>query len=73
MTKVTRIGLDIAKNVFEVHGVDAKGKVVVRRTLPRSRVKEFFAKLASCLVGMGACGSAHYWARELRKLGTMCG
>lgn len=69
MTKVTRIGLDIAKNVFEVHGVDAKGKVVVRRTLPRSRVKEFFAKLASCLVGMEACGSAHYWARELRKLG----
>ncbi|WP_316157571.1 IS110 family transposase [Cupriavidus sp. BIC8F] len=69
MDKVTCIGLDIAKNVFQVHGVDAQGKIVVRRTLTRSRVREFFAKLPPCLVGIEACASAHYWARELRKLG----
>lgn len=69
MDKVTSIGLDIGKNVFQVHGVDAQGKIVVRRTLTRSRVKEFFVKIPPCLVGIEACGSAHYWARELRKLG----
>ena len=69
MAKVTRIGLDIAKNVFEVHGVNQAGTAVLRRTIARGKLREFFAKLPPCLVGMEACGSAHYWARELGKLG----
>lgn len=67
--KITTIGLDLAKNVFQVHGVDAHGKVVVRKKLRRGQVREYFAKLPPCLVGMEACGGAHYWARELTKLG----
>lgn len=67
--KITTIGLDLAKNIFQVHGVDAHGKVVVRKKLRRAQVREFFAKLPPCLVGMEACGGAHYWARELTKLG----
>ena len=67
--KITTIGLDLAKNVFQVHGVDAHGKVLVRKKLRRAQVREFFAKLPPCLVGMEACGGAHYWARELTKLG----
>lgn len=67
--KVTRIGLDIAKHVFQVHGVDERGKVVVRKSLTRGRVREFFANLPACMVGIEACGGAHYWARELAKLG----
>ena len=67
--EVTRIGLDIVKSVFQVHGVDAHGKVVVRRQLSRSKVLPFFAQLSTCRVGMEACGSAHYWGRELQKLG----
>ena len=66
---ITRIGIDLAKNVFEVHGVDAQEQVVVRRTLRRAKVLEYFAQLAPCVVGMEACGGAHYWARELAKLG----
>ena len=69
MTKITTIGLDLAKNVFQVHGVDAEGKVGVARQLRRKQVLGFFAKLPPCLVGMEACGSAHYWAREIAKLG----
>jgi transposase len=69
MPTVTTIGLDLAKKVFQVHGVDAGGKVVVARRLRRKEVLAFFAKLAPCLVGMEACGSAHYWAREIIKLG----
>jgi len=69
MTKVTTIGLDLAKTVFQVHGVDAEGKVVVARKLRRKDVLAFFAKLPPCLVGMEACGSAHYWGREIAKLG----
>jgi transposase len=69
MTKLTTIGLDLAKKVFQVHGVDAEGKVVVARKLRRKEVLAFFAKLPPCLVGMEACGSAHYWAREIAKLG----
>jgi transposase len=69
MTRITTIGLDLAKKVFQVHGVDAEGKVVVARKLRRKEVLAFFAKLAPCLVGMEACGSAHYWAREIAKLG----
>lgn len=66
---VTTIGLDIAKTVFQVHGVDADGAVVIRRSLRRSQVIAFFKKLPPCLVGMEACATAHYWAREIRKLG----
>ena len=67
--KVTTIGLDLAKAVFQVHGVDASGVVMLRRALRRSRVLAFFAKLPPCLVGMEACATAHYWAREIAKLG----
>jgi len=65
MTSVATIGLDIAKSVFQVHGVDAAGQVVVRQRLARRRVLAFFEKLAPCLVGIEACSSSHYWAREL--------
>jgi transposase len=67
--QVVRIGLDIAKSSFQVHGVDAHGKVVVRKQLSRGKVLPYFAQLPSCLVGLEACGGAHYWARELQKLG----
>lgn len=67
--KFTRCGLDIAKHVFQVHGVNEHGVVKGRKTLPRARVLEFFAQLPPCLIGIEACGSAHYWARELSKLG----
>src|SRR5215813_431864 len=67
--QITTIGLDIAKNVFQVHGIDANEKVVVRKQLRRSQVPAFFAALAPCLIGMEACATAHYWARELTKLG----
>ena len=67
--EVTTIGLDIAKNVFQVHGIDAAEKVVVRKQLRRSQVLAFFKALPPCLVGMEACATAHYWTRELTKLG----
>ena len=67
--QVTTIGLDIAKRVFQVHGVDAAGTVVVRRKLRRSELLQFFAHLAPCLIGIEACATAHYWARELSVLG----
>lgn len=67
--KVTRIGIDLAKQVFQLHGVDEHGKVVLRRQLRRGQLKTFFANLPPCLIGMEACGSAHYWARELAVLG----
>src|SRR4051812_9843393 len=67
--QITTIGLDLAKNVFQVHGIDATGKVVVTRQLRRSQVIEFFKKQQACLVGMEACATAHYWARELSALG----
>jgi len=66
---VITIGLDLAKKVFHAHGIDASGTVVIRRPLRRDRVLTFFAKLPRCLIGMEACATAHYWARELRKLG----
>jgi transposase len=69
MEKVSIVGLDLAKNVFQVHGIDAQGKVLLRRHLRRGEVLSFFAKLAPCLVGMEACATAHYWGRELMKLG----
>jgi transposase len=67
--QITTIGLDIAKNVFQVHGIDAAEKVVVRKQLRRGQVLAFFKALPPCLVGMEACATAHYWARELTKLG----
>ena len=66
---VTTIGLDIAKSVFHVHGIDAEGQVVIRRQLKRKQVLAFFQKLPACLIGIEACASSHYWARELAKLG----
>jgi transposase len=67
--QITTIGLDIAKNVFQVHGIDANETVVVRKRLRRSQVLGFFKALPPCLIGMEACATAHYWARELTKLG----
>lgn len=69
MRNVTTIGLDIAKNVFQVHGVDAAGQAVVRQRLTRGRMLKFFAKQPPCLIGIEACASSHYWARELVALG----
>ncbi len=69
MREVITIGVDLAKNVFQIHGVDAAGGVIVRRQLRRSQVLPFFKKQPSCLVGMEACGTAHHWARQLIKLG----
>ena len=69
MEAIVTIGLDIAKSVFQVHGVDANGAVVVRRRLTRAKVLPFFERLPPCLVGLEACATAHYWGRELRKLG----
>ena len=69
MQTVTTIGLDIAKSVFQVHGVDAAGQVLIRRQLKRRYVLAFFQKLPSCLVGIEACASSHYWSRELQALG----
>ena len=69
MHTVTTIGLDIAKSVFQVHGVDAAGQVVIRRQLKRRYVLAFFQKLSPCLVGIEACASSHHWSRELKALG----
>lgn len=69
MEGVTTIGLDIAKSVFQVHGVDASGKVIVQRRLTRGRLLAFFGKLPPCLVGIEACSTSHHWARELIALG----
>jgi transposase len=67
--QVERIGLDSARSSFQVHGVDARGKVVIRKQLTRGKVLGYFAPLPSCLIGLEACGGAHYWAWELGKLG----
>ena len=67
--QVTTIGLDLAKHWFQVHGVDASGTIAIRRKLRRSEVLSFFQSLPPCLVGLEACATAHYWARELIKLG----
>src|ERR1019366_1371139 len=69
MQTITTIGLDIAKSVFQVHGVDAEGKVIIRRQLKRRYVLAFFQKLPPCLVGIEACASSHHWSRELKALG----
>lgn len=69
MDQPITIGLDLVKNVFQVHGVDSEGWVVIRRQLRRSQVHGFFERLGPCLVGMEACSGAHRWARELTGLG----
>src|ERR1700726_4207423 len=69
MQTVTTIGFDIAKSVFQVHGVDTIGQVVIRRQLKRRHVLAFFEKLPPCLVGIEACASSHHWSRELQALG----
>jgi transposase len=67
--QITTIGIDLAKAVFQVHGVDAHGKTVLKKQLKRTQVAEFFVNLPPCLIGMEACGSAHYWARKLQAFG----
>jgi transposase len=69
MQAIVVVGLDIAKSVFQVHGVNAHGDVIVRRQLKRRYVVAFFKKLPSCLVGIEACATSHHWSRELRALG----
>ena len=65
---ITTIGIDLAKNVFQVHGVDERGKGGLKKQLKRAQVLPFFANHPPCLIGMEACGSAHYWARKLKEL-----
>ena len=65
------IGIDLAKSVFQVHGVDAAGAVVIRKKLRRAEVLRFFEALPACLVGMEACATAHYWAREISAFGEL--
>ncbi len=67
--EIMRIGIDLAKNVFQIHGVDEQEQVVLRKQLKRNQMLAFFAQLSPCLIGMESCGGSHYWARELRKLG----
>src|SRR4030066_180224 len=67
--KITTIGIDLAKAVFQIHGVDERGKVAVRKQLKRAEMPVYFANLEPCLIGMEACGSAHYWARKLEGYG----
>ena len=69
MQAIATIGLDIAKSVFQVHGIDAEERVIIRRQLKRRYVLKFFHKLAPCLVGIEACASSHHWSRELKALG----
>jgi transposase len=69
MKKITTIGLDIAKRVFQIHGVDEEGQVVVQKKLLRGELLHWFSKLEPCLVGIEACSTSTYWARELKKLG----
>ena len=67
--KLTTIGIDLAKSVFQVHGADDKGRAVLRKQLKRAQMLPFFVKLAPCMIGLEACGSAHHWARKLEALG----
>lgn len=69
MNKISVVGLDLAKDVFQVHGIDGDGEVVVCKALKRAQLRQYFAKLHPCLIGLEACGGAHYWSRELTRLG----
>ena len=67
--KITTVGIDLAKSVFQIHGVDDRGRAVLRKQLKRTEMLSFFANLPPCLIGMEACASAHHWARKLIELG----
>jgi transposase len=67
--QITTIGIDLARNVFQVHGADKRAKTILRKQMRREKFMEFFADLPTCLVGTEACGSAHHWARKLQALG----
>src|ERR1700685_2585171 len=67
--EITTVGLDLAKNVFQVHAINTVGEVVIRKSLRRAQMHRFFEQLDPCLVGIEACGTSHYWAREITKLG----
>ena len=69
MSEIITVGLDLAKNVFQAHGADGSGKAVLRKKLRRDQVLEFFGRLPCCIVAMEACGGAHFWGREIGKLG----
>ena len=69
MAEMPTVGLDLAKHVFQAHGADASGRVVVRKKLRRDQVLAFFAQLPACVVAMEACGGAHFWGREIGRLG----
>ncbi len=69
LSAVTTVGLDLAKHVFQVHAIDAAGQIVIAKTIRRKDILNFFSDLPRCVVGLEACGSAHYWARELIRLG----
>src|SRR5450631_52508 len=69
--KITTVGIDLAKNVFQLHGVDARGKPVLRKQLRRGQIAEFFVNLPPCVIGMEACASAHHWGRTLERLGRL--
>ena len=69
MAEMSTVGLDLAKNVFQAHGADASGRAVLRKKLRRDQVLAFFSQLPRCLVAMEACGGAHFWGRELARLG----
>ena len=69
MSEIITVGLDLAKNVFQVHGADGAGRAVLRKKIRRAQVLEFFSQLPSCIVAMEACGGAHFWGREIGKLG----
>ena len=67
--KISTIGLDLAKEVFQIHAVDEHGKVVQKKKLKRKEMSTYYANLEPCLIGMEACGSSHYWARKLQSMG----
>ena len=69
MLEITTVGLDLAKNVFQVHGADASGRTELRKKLRRDQVLAFFSQLQPCVVAMAACGGAHYWCRKIGRLG----
>jgi len=67
--KITTVGIDLAKNVFQIHAVDERGKTVLKKQLKREQMAAFFANMPPCVIGMEACGSAHHWARKLQEFG----
>lgn len=69
MGRISTAGIDLAKSIFQVHGTDSSGKTILQKKLRRSELKSFMANLPTCLIGMEACGGAHYWAREFEKMG----